>query len=40
MGNVFDSSCGENQNTNLMFRNFFSENPAVYNNAEKYGRAR
>jgi hypothetical protein len=26
----FKQSCGENQNTHIMFKNFFSENPAVY----------
>jgi hypothetical protein len=29
MVNVLDKSCGENQNTQFMFSNFFSENRAV-----------
>ena len=34
MENILDKSCKENQNTNFMFNNFFSEN------VEKYGGAR
>ena len=30
MRNVSDKSCGENQNTNFTFNNFFSENRAFY----------
>jgi hypothetical protein len=30
MRNVSDKGCRENQNTHLMFKNFFSENHAIY----------
>jgi hypothetical protein len=30
MGNITDNSCGENQNTNFKFINFFFENCFVY----------
>jgi len=30
MKNLLDKCCGQNQNTDFMFSNFFSENHAVY----------
>jgi hypothetical protein len=30
MRNVLDKSCGENQNTQFIFKNFLSENRATY----------
>jgi hypothetical protein len=40
MRNVSYKSCTENQNTHFMFNNLFSENCAIYEISEKYGRAR
>jgi hypothetical protein len=30
MRNISEKNCRENQNTDFVFSNFFSENPAVY----------
>jgi len=38
--NVLDKWCRENQNPHFVFSNCFSENLAVYENVENYGRAR
>ena len=37
---LFRQISRQNQNTHFVFGNFFSENHAVYDNVEKYGRAR
>jgi len=39
IGNVLDKWCRENQNSHFVFSNCFSENVAVYENVENYGRA-
>jgi hypothetical protein len=36
MRNVSDKSCGENQNTNFMFYNFFTKIVPFIDNVEKY----
>ena len=38
--NVLDKWCRENQNPHFVFSNCFSENLAVYENVENYGRAK
>jgi hypothetical protein len=38
--NVSDKSCTENQNTHFMFNNFFRKSCHLWDNVEKYGRAR
>jgi hypothetical protein len=38
--NVSDKSCRENQNTHFMFNNFFRKSCCLWDNVEKYGRAR
>jgi len=37
---VSDKSCRENQSTHFICNKFLSENCAVWDNVEKYGRAR
>jgi len=39
MRNVREKCCRENQNRRFVFKVFFSENRAVYENVEKYCRA-
>jgi hypothetical protein len=38
--NISGKSCRENQNTYFMFNNFFPKGVLLWDNAEKYGRAR
>jgi hypothetical protein len=38
--NVSDKSCRENQNTHFIFKNFSQQSCRLWDNVEKYGRAR
>jgi hypothetical protein len=38
--NISDKNCRENQNTHFMFNNFFQKSCRLWDNVEKYGRAR
>jgi hypothetical protein len=40
MGNVSDNTCRENQNTHLVFNNYFQKSCHLWDNVEKYGIAR
>ena len=37
MGNILDKTCGENENTHFIFRNFFRKLHRLWHNSEKYG---